>query len=315
MGLKPSEVLRNLHHDMSKEDGILSKIAAGAKAVWKAICDMAKKIADFVMNLFRSQKSIMEKLLAGINKNMSLPGGSRNIEFNYFNIAPAHYIFGPVSNIHDLVGHSATSTSVDLVKNAIDTANEIIKKVNANPQANEIDVQYAMNDLVENYDNHLIPVTVNGISSIPNGNYKLMLLRKTSVVLVTADLLPKMKKGYKPSADDIKKYSVSSEDIVKKEPIGIAPSSAEKLLEECLSNYATYDKNVKDIKAAVSNMEKLVTNEDKLKTWLTNVILKSFYKTIIVNSSKTLTDHYDIVIAIGKEVLRDLQMTRTSGKA
>ena len=128
LGLKPSDVLRNLHHDMSKEDGILSKIAAGARAVWKAICDMARKIADFVINLFRSQKSIMDKLLTEINKNMSLPGGSRNIEFNFYNVAPAHYIFGP-SKSPILVGHSATSTSVDLVKNCIDTANEIIKKV------------------------------------------------------------------------------------------------------------------------------------------------------------------------------------------
>lgn len=301
MGLKPSDVLRNLHHDMSKEDGILSKIAAGAKAVWKAICDMARKIAEFILNLFRSQKAIMENIL----KKLS-PLPDAKFEFDCYKIAPAYAI---LRSIGPGITHATITKEVyDSIKGAIDLSNELIKKVNALPQAGEKEVNLALAGLLANYFNSLPEVTISGIKSIPNGTYRISILRKRSAALIVGSFTHKMIRG-DFSADDFKKYSVSYEDLAKVEPMEFTRSQCKNVLNGAISTYDESSKYVKAIKDAVNNMEKISVNGDKYQTWITNQVVRMYYRDIITNATKTLADSYDIIISISKEALKDHKAT------
>ena len=301
LGLKPSDVLRNLHHDMSKEDGILSKIAAGARAIWKAICDMARKIAEFILNLFRSQKAIMENIL----KKLS-PLPDAKFEFDYYKVAPAYAI---LRSIGPGITHSTITKEVyDSIKGAIDLSNELIKKVNALPQAGEKEVNLALAGLLANYFNSLPEVTISGVKSIPNGTYRISILRKKSASLIVGSFVHKMTRG-DFSADDFKKYSVSYEDLAKVEPMEFTRSRCKNVLNGAISTYDESSKYVKAIKDVVNNMEKISVNGDKYQTWITNQVIRMYYRDIITNATKTLADGYDIIISISKEALKDHKAT------
>ena len=301
LGLKPSDVLRNLHHDMSKEGGILDKIKAGARAVWKAICDMARKIADFVINLFRSQKAIMENIL----KKLS-PLPDAKFEFDYFKIAPAYAI---LRSIGPGITHSTITKEVyDSIKGAIDLSNELIKKVNALPQAGEKEVNLVLAGLLANYFNSLPEVTISGVKSIPNGTYRISILRKKSASLIVGSFVHKMTRGGF-SADDFKKYSVSYEDLAKVEPMEFTRSRCKNVLNGAISTYDDSSKYVKAIKDVVNNIEKISVNGDKYQIWITNQVIRMYYRDIITNATKTLADSYDIIISITKEALKDHKAT------
>ena len=171
MGCKPSDILKSLHHDMSKEGGILDKIKAGAREIWKAICDMARKIAEFILNLFRSQKAIMENIL---KKLSPLPDAT--YKFDYYKIAPAYAI---LRSMGAGVTHATVTKEVtDSIKDAINLSNELVKKINALPQASINDINLALAGLLANYFNFLPEVTISGIKSIPDGTYRISILRK-----------------------------------------------------------------------------------------------------------------------------------------
>lgn len=302
LGLKPSDVLRNLHHDMSKEDGILSKIAAGGKAVWKAICDMARKIADFVLNLFRSQKAIMENIL---KKLSPLPDAT--YKFDYYKIAPAYAILRSIGP--GITHMSITKEVFDSIKGAINLSNELVKKVNALPQAGTNEVYLALAGLLANYFNSLPEVTISGIKSIPAGTYRISILRKKSAVLIVGSFKHKMTHGGEFSNDAFKKYSVSYEDLAKAEPMEFSRSQCKNVLNGAISTYDDSSKYVKAIKDIVNNMEKISINGDKYASWLSNQVVRMYYRDIITNATKTLADSYDIIISICKEALKDHKAT------
>ena len=305
LGLKPSDVLRNLHHDMSKEDGILSKIAAGARAVWKAICDMARKIADFVMNLFRSQKSIMENIL---KKLSPLPDAT--YKFDYYKIAPAYAILKSMGP--GITHTNVTKDVVDSIKGAINLSNELVKKVNALPQAGTNEVNLALAGILANYFNLLPEVTINGIKSIPAGTYRISILRKTSATLMVGSFKQKLTHGGDFSNDDFKKYSVSYEDLVKAEPMEFSRSQCKNVLNGAISTYDDSNKYVKAIKDIVNNMEKISVNGDKYNSWLSNQVIRMYYRDIITHATKSLADSYDIIISITKESLKDHKTTENT---
>ena len=301
MGLKPSDVLRNLHNDMSKEDGILDKIKAGAKAVWKAICDMARKIAEFILNLLRSQKSIMENIL---KKLSPLPDAT--YKFDYYKIAPAYAILRSMGAgvTHVIVTKEVT----DSIKDTINLSNDLVKKINALPQASINDINLALAGLLANYFNFLPEVTISGVKSIPNGTYRISILRKKSAALIVGSFVQKMMLG-NFSADDFKKYSVSYEDLAKVEPMEFTRSRCKNVLNGAISTYDESSKYVKAIKDVVNNMEKISVNGDKYQTWITNQVIRMYYRDIITNATKTLADGYDIIISISKEALKDHKAT------
>ena len=305
LGLKPSDVLRNLHHDMSKEDGILSKIAAGAKAVWKAICDMARKIADFVINLFRSQKTIMENIL---KKLSPLPDAT--YKFDYYKIAPAYAILRSMGP--GITHTNVTKDVVDSIKGAINLSNEFVKKVNALPQAGTNEVNLALAGILANYFNLLPEVTINGIKSIPAGTYRISILRKTSATLMVGSFKQKLTHGGDFSNDDFKKYSVSYEDLAKADPIEFTRSQCKNVLNGAISTYDDSNKYVKAIKDIVNNMEKISVNGDKYNSWLSNQVIRMYYRDIITHATKSLADSYDIIISITKESLKDHKTTENT---
>jgi hypothetical protein len=56
-------------------------------------------------------------------------------------------------------------------------------------------------------------------------------------------------------------------------------------------------------------MEKISINGDKGTSWLSNQVVRMYYRDIITNSTKTLADSYDIIISICKEALKDHKAT------
>ena len=302
LGLKPSDVLRNLHHDMSKEDGILSKIAAGARAIWKAICDMARKIADFILNLFRSQKAIMENIL---KKLSPLPDAT--YKFDYYKIAPAYAILRSIGA--GITHVTVTKEVTDSIKDAINLSNELVKKINALPQAGTNEVNLALAGILANYFNSLPEVTISGIKSIPDGTYRISILRKKSAALISGSFKQKLTHGGDFSNDDFKKYSVSYEDLAKADPMEFSRSQCKNVLNGAISTYDEFNKYVKAIKDIVNNMEKISVNGDKYQTWLSNQVVRMYYRDIITHTTKSLADSYDIIISITKEALKDHKAT------
>lgn len=298
LGRKPSEVLKSLHYDMSREDGILSKIVEGGKAIWKAICDMARKIADFILNLFRSQKAIMENIL----KKLS-PLQDATFKFDYYTVAPAYAVLKSIGP--NIVHITANKEGVDELKNAINLSNELTKKINALPQAGEKEVKTAVAGLLANYYNNLIEVNISGIKSIPAGTYRIGLLRKNSATLFSPDFKNTLAKGGNFPPDSVKQYSVSYENLDKSDPVEFSRSQCKNVLNSAISTYDASNKYVKAIKDIINNMEKISVNGNKCEEWLANKVIRMYYKSIVTNAAKTLADGYDIVIAICKEALKD----------
>lgn len=117
LGMKPSEVLRNLHNEISREDGVLDKIKAGAKKVWEAIVSALKKIVDFVAKLLPTQKNKLIKM-------GQLVEGAKieSAEINVGQIAPAIQLMSSLDyKISDVLAALDASVNVN---------NEIIKAAN-----------------------------------------------------------------------------------------------------------------------------------------------------------------------------------------
>ena len=86
-------------------------------------------------------------------------------------------------------------------------------------------------------------------------------------------------------------------------------SRCKNVLNGAISTYDDSSKYVKAIKDIVNNMEKISINGDKHTSWLSNQVVRMYYRDIITNSTKTLADSYDIIISICKEALKDHKAT------
>ena len=111
------------------------------------------------------------------------------------------------------------------------------------------------------------------------------------------------------STDDFKKYSVSYEDLAKAEPMEFSRSQCKNVLNGAISTYDESNKYVKAIKDIVNNMEKISVNGDKYTSWLSNQVVRMYYRDIITHTTKSLADSYDIIISICKEALKDHKAT------
>ena len=306
LGLKPSDVLRNLHHDMSKEDGILSKIAAGARAVWKAICDMARKIADFVINLFRSQKSIMEKLLKQLE-----PFKDESYKIDYYKVAPAYAIYWDKNEGSNRLTTYVNNNLVKDVNNIIGTANSIIKEVNDNESADSKTVEDTMKKIMEHFCDIQSEVTISGIKSIPDGKYGLVTLRKKSVTLITGKYKDLLQSSSKMISDIVKTYSVSSDDLEENKKVDkIYSNDVIGLLRNNIKNYEESNQSVKAIKEAINNMEKLSAKEAIIKSWLANNTIRYYFKTIVTYASQLQADCNDLSIMLARRIINVEERTK-----
>ena len=306
LGLKPSDVLRNLHHDMSKEDGILSKIAAGARAVWKAICDMARKIADFVINLFRSQKSIMEKLLKQLE-----PFKDESYKIDYYKVAPAYAIYWDKNEGSNRLTTYVNNNLVKDVNNIIGTANSIIKEVNDNESADSKTVEDTMKKIMEHFCDIQSEVTISGIKSIPDGKYGLVTLRKKSVTLITGKYKDLLQSSSKMISDIVKTYSVSSDDLEENKKVDkIYSNDVIGLLRNNIKNYEESNQSVKAIKEAINNMEKLSAKEAIIKSWLANNTIRYYFKNIVTYASQLQADCNDLSIMLARRIINVEERTK-----
>lgn len=129
LGMKPSEVLRNLHNEISREDGVLDKIKAGAKKVWDAIVSALKKIVDFVAKLLPTQKNKLIKMgelvegakieSAEINVGQIAPGMVLANKFDYTTKDVLAALDASINANNDIIkaaNQNDNLTSHDLVK-------------------------------------------------------------------------------------------------------------------------------------------------------------------------------------------------------
>ena len=304
MGCKPSDILKSLHHDMSKEGGILDKIKAGAREIWKAICDMARKIAEFILNLFRSQKAIMENIL---KKLSPLPDAT--YKFDYYKIAPAYAI---LRSMGAGVTHATVTKEVtDSIKDAINLSNELVKKINALPQASINDINLALAGLLANYFNFLPEVTISGIKSIPDGKYGLVTLRKKSVTLITGKYKDLLQSSSKMISDIVKTYSVSSDDLEENKKVDkIYSDDVIGLLRNNIKKYEESNQSVKAIKEAINNMEKLSAKEAIIKSWLANNTIRYYFKNIVTYASQLQADCNDLSIMLARRIINVEERTK-----
>ena len=299
MGCKPSDILKSLHHDMSKEGGILDKIKAGARAIWKAICDMARKIADFVINLFRSQKSIMEKLLKQLE-----PFKDNQYKIDYYKVAPAYAIYWDKNERFNGLATYIDNNLVKDVNNIIGTANSIIKEVNNNESADSETVEDTMKKIMEHFCDIQSEVTISGIKSIPDGKYGLVGLRKKSVTLITGHYKDLLQSSSKMISDIVKTYSVSSDDLEENKKVDeIYSDDVIGLLRNNIKRYEESNQSVKAIKEAINNMEKLSAKEAIIKSWLANNTIRYYFKTIVTYASQLQADCNDLSIMLARRII------------
>ena len=299
MGCKPSDILKSLHHDMSKEGGILDKIKAGAREIWKAICYMARKIADFVINLFRSQKSIMEKLLKQLE-----PFKDNRYKIDYYKVAPAYAIYWDKNERFNRLTTYIDNNLVKNINNIIGTANSIIKEVNNNESADSKTVEDTMKKIMEHFCDIQPEVTISGIKSIPDGKYGLVVLRKKSVTLINGKYKDLLQSSSKMISDIVKTYSVSSDDLEKNKKVDeIYSDDVIGLLRHNIKNYEESNQSVKAIKEAINNMEKLSAKEAIIKSWLANNTIKYYFKNIVTYASQLQADCNDLSIMLARRII------------
>ena len=244
--------------------------------------------------------------MENILKKLS-PLPDAKFEFDYYKIAPAYAI---LRSMGAGVTHvTVTKEVTDSIKDAINLSNELVKKINALPQASINDINLALAGLLANYFNFLPEVTISGIKSIPDGTYRISILRKKSAALISGSFKHKLTHGGDFSTDDFKKYSVSYEDLAKAEPMEFSRSQCKNVLNGAISTYDESNKYVKAIKDIVNNMEKISVNGDKYTSWLSNQVVRMYYRDIITHTTKSLADSYDIIISICKEALKDHKAT------
>ena len=129
LGMKPSEVLRNLHNEISREDGVLDKIKAGAKKVWDAIIAALKKIVDVISKLLPTQKNRLSKLNDTL-ENVKVS----SVKVDVGSIAPAYSKYKREQAADDIIKSldasiAANNKVIEKANKKEDATDETIKKI------------------------------------------------------------------------------------------------------------------------------------------------------------------------------------------
>lgn len=264
MGLKPSDVLRNLHNDICREDGVLDKIKAGAKAVWNAIVNSIKKIIEFITNLFSSQESILTKL-AGKLKTLDQTESVYNVGKN----APAYIT---------VLGRNMDKISESIllsIKEAVALNNSFIKLANKN-QGQQAEIVDQINGVI----NDLHSMDINGESVKP-----LAILRKKI-------------KGFAKGRYGWEQYTAEIPE--KDQDIRFKTQEVEVWVSNALKATNISKQYKETFKTMTKNFEGMINAGNKFQTFLANRTIKSFYSSLVNDAMKSVPEFNNFTISLAK---------------
>lgn len=265
LGMKPSEVLRNLHNEISREDGVLDKIKAGAKRVWDAIIEALKKVIGLVEKFLPTQKN---RLI----KSGKLVEGAKieSAEINIGQIIPA------VAFAKDKVKFEIPQILASLDA-SIKINNDIIKLIN---QEGEYTLMaYAT-------------IITNAFESFPKlEGESVVAIHRSKIYLIDGNEGKSLLK-----VKDIEKFD--KKETFKKDVL-------KSLIDTQIDALPKISARVTEYKKMVANLEKLNKVQDsKLKAMSTNLELRRFYNTLYRTVIKSYSEYAECSIEISKEFMK-----------
>ena len=283
MGLKPSEVLRNLHNDICREDGVLDKIKAGANAVWEAIVKTLRKIYDF---FFLNDKRLIARL-EKLQEEFLDVAPSLEYTIDLGKIAPVYaYMFNktPYKDFNALM-----KAIVDSTKDAIEFNNKLAKTVNNGGRILDLGkdmFKLSFKNLNLIVDEHRVCLILkdklagisidNGVENVINTEYKF------------ETFVPKNLKehvDYKLDITQSKLFITNAINLMKQK--------------ESIRN---------DMKKMIDNLEKVTKDIKYAKQFQSskeyNRVTKSYYTKIATNIDKSIYDYGVVAEAVAREGIK-----------
>ena len=264
LGLKPSEVLRSLHNDFAREDGILDKMKAGGKALWDAIVAAVKKIFEIIKNLLPNQKAQLIKMAEQLRKSDVVEA-----DISMGKIAPAF----DYANVHG--GFSKLMELTDAgIKATIEFNNIVVKAINNMDDKSQLEEGM---------------VYINPFTAMPNnpfGKGRIIAVHRKKVVLWVDKLIETQK-----VEETDKKAKIKKVDLLKS-------------IEDLANRFDEKKSKMDEFKAMISNMEKYQKIDDsKIKAFLGNYYIKKLYQTVIGEVMKTYSEIGTANLMMAKEML------------
>ena len=242
MGMKPSDVLRNLHNEMCREDGIMDKVKAGGAAVWKAIVEAIKKVIEFIGKLLPNQieslKALREKVESSDIKEAEIAIGK---------IAPAYALC-------NVSGPLVANMVLKNLKETVDANNGLI---NTMKLENSEELEKAIKSKV--------------FDALPKINFGGKEIKALAV-------LRKKASGYILENDDYVATSIPAEESHAKDKY--SKENVIKTIDDLIKADGAAKQYHESMKKMVKNFESMLENEDKFKTFLSNMKIKKFYSSI-----------------------------------
>lgn len=284
MGLKPSDVLKNLHNDICREDGVLDKIKAGAKAVWAAIVKTLRKIYDF---FFLNDKRLIARLEKLQEEFLDVPP-SLEYTIDLGKIAPVYAYMFNKTQYKDF--KALMKAIINSTKDSIEFNNKLAKTVN-NDGSILLDLGKDMyklsfsnlNLIVDNYKvclilkDKLAGINIdNGVENVINTEYKF------------ETFVPKNLKehvDYKLDITQSKLFITNAINLMKQK------ESIRNDMKKMIDNLEKVTKDIKFAKKSQSSKEY-------------NRVTKSYYTKIATNIDKSMFDFGVVAEAVAREGIK-----------
>lgn len=265
MGMKPSDVLRNLHNDMCREDGVMDKIKAGGAAVWKAIVDAIKKVIEFISKLLPNQieslKTLREKVESSDIKEAEIAIGK---------IAPAYALC-------DVSGPLVANMVLKNLKETVDANNRFVNTIK-----------------LENSEELEKSIKNEVFDALPKINFGGKEIKALAV-------LRKKASGYILENGDYVATSIPVEETDAKD--NYTKEKVVKTIDDLIKADGAAKQYHESMRKMVKNFESMLNNEGKFKTFLSNTKIKKFYSSIINDAMKSIAEANAFGLAVGKEFL------------
>lgn len=265
MGMKPSDVLRNLHNEMCREDGIMDKVKAGGAAVWKAIVDAIKKVIEFIGKLLPNQieslKALREKVESSDIKEAEIAIGK---------IAPAYALC-------DVSGPLVANMVLKNLKETVDANNRFVNTIK-----------------LENSEELEKSIKSEVFDALPKINFGGKEIKALAV-------LRKKASGYILENGDYVAASLPAEESDAKD--NYSKDKVIKTIDDLIKADGAAKQYHESMRKMVKNFESMLNNEGKFKTFLSNTKIKKFYSSIINDAMKAVAEANAFGLAVGKEFL------------
>lgn len=280
MGLKPSDVLRNLHNDICREDGVLDKIKAGGKAVWAAIVKTLRKIYDF---FFLNDKRLIARLEKLQEEFLGIPA-SLQYTINIGKIAPIYIWLMDKTSYKQLP--SLMEGIVKLTKNSMELNNQFVKAFNSGKPVEEI--------LTPEFEEKLVKETG-------------LFIDGYDVALILKDKMAGINRAEFNRTGVVKFETIIPPNLKDHADYKISGTEGKMLVDSAIKLMKNKQTIKADLKKMIDNLEKIADGKvmphgrpgDKF-----NSITKSYYTKIASNIEKSYFDYGVVAEAVAREGIK-----------